>query len=192
MLAEPHPRDRFTIFLCARVDSNHHHVYTGQGPQPDTGRVYQSQGGQIVHSELVSGRIGRVWRVDVLKNVLTGGANSWIVGRMLYGLGMTETEVIVEIGRRLAVAVPVGSQVVLFGSRATGLADEGSDYDVLVIEPAVENHVEESVRLRGELDDLRSPIDVIVFAEDVARRRAAVRGTVVDRALREGRVLAHT
>jgi predicted nucleotidyltransferase len=111
---------------------------------------------------------------------------------MLYGLGMTETEVIAEIGRRLAAAVPVGSQVVLFGSRATGLADEGSDYDVLVIEPSVENHVEESVRLRGELDDLRSPIDVIVFAEDVARRRAAVRGTVVDRALREGRVLAHT
>ncbi len=134
--------------------------------------------------------------MDVLKYVLTGGAISWlepqIVGRMLYGLGMTETEVIAEIGRRLAAAVPVGSQVVLFGSRATGLADEGSDYDVLVIEPAVENHVEESVRLRGELDDLRSPIDVIVFAEDVARRRAAVRGTVVDRALREGRVLAHT
>ena len=135
--------------------------------------------------------------VDVLKYVLTGGAISWlepqIVGRMLYGLGMTETEVIAEIGRRLAAAVPVGSQVVLFGSRARvqGLADEGSDYDVLVIEPAVENHVEESVRLRGELDDLRSPIDVIVFAEDVARERAAVRGTVVDRALREGRVLAH-
>jgi predicted nucleotidyltransferase len=111
---------------------------------------------------------------------------------MLYRLGMTENEVIAEIGRRLAAAVPAGSQVVLFGSRATGVADEGSDYDVLVIEPTVENHVEESVRLRGALDDLGSPIDVLVFAEDVARRRAVVRGTVVDRALREGRVLAHT
>jgi len=35
-----------------------------------------------------------------------------------------------------------------------------------------------------------TPIDVIVVSEDVARRRAVVRGTVVERALREGRVLA--
>jgi predicted nucleotidyltransferase len=105
---------------------------------------------------------------------------------------MTETELIGEIGRRLAAAAPAGSRVVLFGSRARGEAHSQSDYDVLVIEPAVENVVIESTRLRGELDDLRSPIDVVVVAEDVARRRAVVRGTVVDRALREGRVLAHT
>jgi uncharacterized protein len=105
---------------------------------------------------------------------------------------MTEAEVITEIGRRLADAVPDGSRVVLFGSRARGGADATSDYDVLVIEPAVENPAVESARLRGELDELRTPIDVVVVAEDVARRRAVVRGTVVDRALREGRVLAHT
>jgi uncharacterized protein len=104
--------------------------------------------------------------------------------------GMTEAEVIGEIGRRLSAAAPVGSQVVLFGSRARGGADLGSDYDVLVIEPTVENVAVESTRLRDELDDLRAPIDVIVVSEDVARRRAVVRGTVVDRALREGRVLA--
>lgn len=106
--------------------------------------------------------------------------------------GMTETEVIAEIGRRLAAAAPAGSQVVLFGSRARGGAGAGSDYDVLVIEPVVDNFAAESTRLRQELDDLRTPIDVVVVAEDVARRRAMVRGTVVDRALREGRVLAHT
>jgi predicted nucleotidyltransferase len=105
---------------------------------------------------------------------------------------MTEAEIITEIGRRLAAAVPDGSQVVLFGSRARGGAGAESDYDVLVIEPAVENLAVESARLRGELDELRTPIDVVVVAEDVARRRAVVRGTVVDRALREGRVLAHT
>jgi predicted nucleotidyltransferase len=107
-------------------------------------------------------------------------------------LGVTETEVITEIGRRLAAAAPAGSQVVLFGSRARGQADPRSDYDVLVIEPAVENLAAESARLRQELNGLRAPIDVVVVAEDVARRRAVVRGTVVDRALREGRVLAHT
>lgn len=97
-----------------------------------------------------------------------------------------------EIGRRLAAAVPAGSRVVLFGSRATGKADYRSDYDVLVIEPAVDNGVTESVRLRRELDGLGVPIDIVVMAADVVRRRAAVRGTVVDRALREGRVLANT
>ena len=119
------------------------------------------------------------------------GPPGWhLVVCMLYRLGMTEAEVIGEIGRRLVAAAPVGSQVVLFGSRARGGPDVGSDYDVLVIEPAVENVAMESTRLRDELDDLRAPIDVIVVSEDVARRRAVVRGTVVDRALREGRVLA--
>jgi uncharacterized protein len=118
-----------------------------------------------------------------------GAAWRRLVGSMLYRLGMTEAEVITEIGERLAAAVPAGSQVVLFGSRARGEAGAGSDYDLLVIEPSVENAAVESTRLRDELDDLRTPIDVVVVAEDVARRRAVVRGTVVDRALREGRVL---
>jgi uncharacterized protein len=108
---------------------------------------------------------------------------------MVYLLGMTETEVITEIGKRLAAAAPVGSRVVLFGSRARGEAGAQSDYDVLVIEPSVVDLAVESTRLRDELDDLQAPIDVVVVSEDVARRRAVVRGTVVDRALREGRVL---
>lgn len=111
-------------------------------------------------------------------------------GRWSTVLRVTETEVIAEIGRRLSMSAPAGSQVVLFGSRARGAASSGSDYDVLVIEPAVANSAIESARLREELDDLRAPIDVIVVAEDVARRRAVVRGTVVERAFREGRVLA--
>jgi hypothetical protein len=34
--------------------------------------------------------------------------------------------------------------------------------------------------------DLRTPVDVVVAAEDIARRCAVVCGTVVDRALHEG------
>ncbi len=105
---------------------------------------------------------------------------------------MNETEVIAEIRRRLSKSAPGGSQIVLFGSRARGVARSGSDYDVLVIEPAVANSAAESARLRNQLDDLRAPIDVLVVAYDVERRRAVVRGTVVERALREGRVLAQT
>ena len=81
---------------------------------------------------------------------------------------------------------------VLLGSHARQAADGGSDYDVLVIEPEVEDAAHEAVRLRRELGDLRVPIDVIVVDWKLARRRAAVRGTLVGRALREGRVLADT
>ena len=73
-----------------------------------------------------------------------------------------------------------------------GEADDGSDFDVLVIEPEVEDSAGEAVRLRRELRDLLAPIDVVVVDREIARRRAAVRGTMVERALREGRVLADT
>jgi len=105
---------------------------------------------------------------------------------------VTESELADDIGRRLADAAPAGSRVLLFGSRARGEADVGSDYDILVIEPVVANSAEESVRLRRVLKGLRVPVDVIVVEEGLARRRSKVRGTMVERALREGRDLART
>jgi uncharacterized protein len=105
---------------------------------------------------------------------------------------MTSAEVIEEIGVRLARAAPRDSRFVLIGSHARGEADEGSDYDILVIEPEVADAARESVRLRTELGDLLVPIDVVVIDRERARRRASVRGTMVERALREGRVLADT
>lgn len=105
---------------------------------------------------------------------------------------MTPAQVIEEIGARLARAAPPRSQVLLFGSHARGTADDGSDFDVLVIEPVVANPLSESVRLRRELRGLGVPIDVVVMDEAKAKRRAAVQGTMVERALREGRLLAQT
>ncbi len=105
---------------------------------------------------------------------------------------MTSAQVIAEIGARLARAAPADSRVLLFGSHARERADDGSDYDVLVIEPEVADGAREAVRLRNELGDLLVPIDVVVVGRELARRRAAVRGTLVERALREGRVLADT
>ncbi|MGI8505805.1 MAG: nucleotidyltransferase domain-containing protein [Solirubrobacteraceae bacterium] len=94
-----------------------------------------------------------------------------------------------EIGRRLDEATPPGSRVVLFGSRVRGKADAKSDVDVLVIEPSVTDSIQESVRLRRLLRGLGVPIDVLVVAQAEADRRSAVRGTLVERALREGRML---
>jgi predicted nucleotidyltransferase len=97
-----------------------------------------------------------------------------------------------EIGKRLAEAAPARSRIVLFGSRARGESHAHSEGDVLIIEPSVDDPVRESVRLRRTLRGLGVPIDVHVFGYEDAKRRSAVRGTVVERALREGRILVET
>lgn len=96
---------------------------------------------------------------------------------------------IAEAGRRISAAAP-SARVILFGSHARGDAGSWSDLDFLVIEPEVADPGDEAVRLRRTLRGLGVPADVIVVDEAFARRRAAVAGTMVERALREGRVLA--
>ena len=105
---------------------------------------------------------------------------------------MRGNDVIAEIGARLAAVVPLGSRVVLFGSRARGEAADGSDVDILVIEPEVVDAAQEAVRLRRELRGLGVPIDMVVIDEATAARRRVVLGTLVERALREGRLLVET
>ena len=101
---------------------------------------------------------------------------------------MIDEDTIVEAGRRISAAAP-DARVILFGSHAREEAVPGSDLDFLVIEPTVENAGMESVRLRRTLRGLGVPADVVVVDEDLARRRSMVAGTMVERALREGRVL---
>ncbi|MGA9875161.1 MAG: nucleotidyltransferase domain-containing protein [Solirubrobacteraceae bacterium] len=101
-------------------------------------------------------------------------------------------EVIERAGRALLDAAPSPARVILFGSHARGDADEGSDLDFLVIEHDVDDRLAEAVRLRGALRGIGVPVDVIVMDEALASRRAKVRGTMVERALREGRVVAES
>lgn len=102
---------------------------------------------------------------------------------------MIDEATIVEAGRRISAIAP-DARVILFGSYARGTeVDPLSDVDLLVIEPQVENRVEEAVRLRRALKGMNIPADIVVVDERLAQRRAAVAGTMVERALREGRVL---
>jgi predicted nucleotidyltransferase len=102
---------------------------------------------------------------------------------------MVDEATIAEAGRRIGAAAPEGSRVILFGSHARGEAGPHSDLDILVIEPEVESTMKESVRLYRTLKDLRIPVHVLVIDAAKAGRRAKVKGTVVERALREGRDL---
>jgi uncharacterized protein len=99
-------------------------------------------------------------------------------------------EMIERAGRVLLDAASSPARVILFGSHARGDARDVSDLDFLVIEREVEDRAAESVRLRRALRGFGAPVDVIVIDEALAQRRAKVRGTMVERALREGRVVA--
>jgi predicted nucleotidyltransferase len=103
---------------------------------------------------------------------------------------MFDDAVIQEAGRRLLEAAPPETRVILFGSHARGEAGKHSDLDFLVIEPTVEDVVDESVRLRHTLDGLKVWADIIVRSEESVREWRDVYGTVVNSALREGREIA--
>lgn len=68
--------------------------------------------------------------------------------------------------------------MILFGSAARGELTHDSDLDFLVIERDVENRVAEAVRLRDAVGRIGWPVDVIVMDEDLAERRAKVRGAM--------------
>jgi predicted nucleotidyltransferase len=101
-------------------------------------------------------------------------------------------EMIEHAGRTLIGAASAPAKVILVGSHARGDADEGSDLDFLVIEHGVKDRLAEEVRLRRALRGFGAPVDVIVMDEALVKRRAKVKGTMVDHALREGRVVAES
>lgn len=104
---------------------------------------------------------------------------------------MTNEALIDEVRRRLAAAAPT-AKVILFGSRARGEARPDSDLDLLVIEPDFARRGEEYGRLRKELRGLGVPVDLVIYRRREAEERRGVPGSLVHRALKEGRVLSGT
>jgi uncharacterized protein len=114
-----------------------------------------------------------------------------VVARGDYALPMgntTDETLIAEAGRRLADAAP-DAKVILFGSHARGDARPDSDLDLLVIEPELKSRRAEFVRLREALGNLGVPIDLVVVPESHVDEWGHFEGTMLNDALREGRVL---
>jgi predicted nucleotidyltransferase len=88
---------------------------------------------------------------------------------------LAAADVVERAARALIDAASSPARVILFGSRARGDADQGSDFDFLVIEREVEDRLTESVKLRRALRNLRVPVDVIVMDEALEQRRAKVK-----------------
>lgn len=100
---------------------------------------------------------------------------------------MIDEAAIIKAVDLLLQAAP-GSKVVLFGSYARGDADEGSDVDLLVIEPEARDRLEETHRLREILRPLRIPVDMLVASQQHFEYWADTPGTVYYEAAAEGKV----
>jgi predicted nucleotidyltransferase len=92
--------------------------------------------------------------------------------------------------------LPVASQpqhptprLILFGSHARGNIRPDSDLDLLVIEPEVKSRRAEYVRLRDALGNLGVPIDLVIVPASLLEEWGHFEGTMLNDALREGRVL---
>jgi uncharacterized protein len=100
----------------------------------------------------------------------------------------TAEEIIAEMTRRIVERFdPL--QVILFGSRARGDARPDSDVDLLVVFQTCENTRLQAVAISSELQGLGVSKDVVVTTPDEITAWGHLIGTVLEPALREGRVL---
>ena len=99
---------------------------------------------------------------------------------------MLDEQTLQQIVARIVAAAQPG-RVIVFGSYGRGAADEGSDLDLMVIKPEVDNRYEEMIHLRKAVGHVGVGVDVLVYSEAEYERRSQVPGTVLYWARKEGR-----
>ena len=97
-------------------------------------------------------------------------------------------QLIQEIVRRI-VNVSHPEKVILFGSRARGMAHPESDIDLLVIAHSTQPRHRRAAPLYGVLSDILAPMDIVVYSPEEVEDWRDVRQAFVTTAIREGQVL---
>jgi predicted nucleotidyltransferase len=101
---------------------------------------------------------------------------------------MIDERMLQEIVQRIVAEVHP-SRVILFGSYGRNDADEGSDLDIMVIKPRVDNRYAEMIDLRKVVGHVGVGVDLLLYSEAEYGRRSQVPGTVLYWARKEGRPL---
>ncbi len=81
------------------------------------------------------------------------------------------------------------TKIILFGSSARDVTREGSDVDLLVVLPKVENTRESAIAIRKVLRDIPLSKDIFVTTPEEIARRGQIIGTLLQPALTEGKLL---
>ncbi|MBE2259842.1 MAG: nucleotidyltransferase domain-containing protein [Candidatus Accumulibacter sp.] len=104
---------------------------------------------------------------------------------------MIDVATIRAAAARLVAAATSPARVILFGSYALGMADEGSDLDLMVIEREVPDRAAEYMRLMDAVGRLAPGVglDLLIYPLSEFERRGQVPGTVLFEARSEGQVL---
>jgi uncharacterized protein len=83
-----------------------------------------------------------------------------------------------------------GSRIILFGSHAKNLADDHSDYDLLIITPHELDH-QKKISWQSRLDKAivqhtGLPIDLLLSSEKEVQHKQFLPGHIIQTALKEG------
>jgi HEPN domain-containing protein/predicted nucleotidyltransferase len=80
-------------------------------------------------------------------------------------------------------------RIILFGSRAEGTADDGSDYDILIIKDTDERPVDRRKAVENILYDRSVPLDLFVYSTEEIRALFLAGNVLLMNILENGRVL---
>ncbi|MFA5328404.1 MAG: nucleotidyltransferase domain-containing protein [Prolixibacteraceae bacterium] len=78
---------------------------------------------------------------------------------------MIDESIISNLVNRIASNVNP-DKIYLFGSYATGMADENSDIDLLVVKETLEPRYKRSIEIQRLLIGTKLPVDIVVYTND--------------------------